>query len=237
MQHRISHDSQLIADYAALIREGVEFPPVRVWWDGERYWLSDGFRRLAAADLECVTDFRAEIRLGSVDDALWDSYAANATHGSRRTLEETEAVIERALGHPNSARLSNVEIARHLHVTEATVRRWRKKLSSSRDEDRVRMVTRKGTTYALHSGVPARNGGARKAKTRRELKAELATMKAGASPTVRRLLAIIEHWVLGQSTPDDLLIAVERVISDTKAAGERSTAERKATVKRGPHGP
>lgn len=46
-QGRITVDAQTVADYAALMLEGVEFPPVRAWCDGTNYWLSDGFQRLA----------------------------------------------------------------------------------------------------------------------------------------------------------------------------------------------
>lgn len=129
MQHRLNPKPEIVEEYRAAIRAGDEFPPVRVWWDGERYWPSDGFSRLAAADLEGVTDFLADVHTGAREDALWDSYGANSTHGSRRSPKETESVIQLALRHPNSAQLSNVEIAKHLHVSEITVRRWRVKLS------------------------------------------------------------------------------------------------------------
>ena len=33
-QHRSSLDAEIVAEYAALMSEGVAFPPVRVWWDG-----------------------------------------------------------------------------------------------------------------------------------------------------------------------------------------------------------
>src|ERR1035438_4485621 len=31
-QHRVALDPSIIAEYASLMREGVTFPPVRVWW-------------------------------------------------------------------------------------------------------------------------------------------------------------------------------------------------------------
>lgn len=41
-QHRAALDVEIIEEYAALMAEGVAFPPLRVWFDGEEYWLSDG---------------------------------------------------------------------------------------------------------------------------------------------------------------------------------------------------
>ena len=72
MQHRIAPDTRLVAEYATLMAEGVEFPPVTVWWDGKVYWLSDGFQRVGAAELAEVPDLRAEIRRGTREDALWE---------------------------------------------------------------------------------------------------------------------------------------------------------------------
>jgi hypothetical protein len=33
-----------IAEYATAMSEGSEFPPMTVFWDGQNYWLADGFR-------------------------------------------------------------------------------------------------------------------------------------------------------------------------------------------------
>lgn len=113
-QHRKTEDADLIAEYAELMHAGVEFPPVRLWWDGADYWLSDGFRRVAAAERVGLGDVAAEVRRGELGDAQWDSYAANATQGTRRSAAETEAVIRLAVAHPNSSGLSTCELARHL---------------------------------------------------------------------------------------------------------------------------
>jgi hypothetical protein len=209
-QHRVALDPSIIAEYASLMREGVTFPPVRVWWDGGYYWLSDGFQRVAAAESADHTQIAAEVLQGTLSDAQWDSYAANAAHGLRRTMAETQAVIERALGHPTAAHLSNVQIAKHLHLPESTVRRWRTVLSSPRGEDGVRIVTRGEITYALNTRNLGKKGGERRASHHRNLRAELEEMKGKGSPTVRPLLNIFGHWALGQSTSTECLEAIEK---------------------------
>jgi hypothetical protein len=85
LQGRAGSNGSIIAEYAKLMRMGVVFPPVRTWFDGDSYWLSDGFQRIAATELVGFREVAAEVFLGTVEDARWDSYAANSVHGLRRT--------------------------------------------------------------------------------------------------------------------------------------------------------
>lgn len=224
-QHRLSTDPSIIEEYSELMRAGVVFPPVTVWWDGKDYWLSDGFQRIAAAERAGLKDLAAEVRQGGLEDALWDSYTANAVHGLRRSPAETKAVIRLALQHPNAANLSNMKIARHLHVPEATVRYWRKRLSSQSCEDGKRTVTRGGVTYSLSTKNIGKQTGTRQVTPRRDLSLELEAMRQKGSPAARRLLNIIGHWALGHSAPDECLVAIERVLKHsglaTTTAGQR----------------
>src|ERR1035438_3280634 len=64
-QHRTLIDSEVVAEYSALMLEGILFPPIRVWWDGNHYWLSDGFHRVAAAEAANLDEVHADVRLGS----------------------------------------------------------------------------------------------------------------------------------------------------------------------------
>ena len=120
------------------------FPPLRVWFDGSQYWLSDGFHRLAAAKRAGFKYVTASVENGSLEDAIWDSYGANSRHGLPRRRLDVIATIQRALLHPHATALSNVQIAKRIGIPETTLRRWRKRLSSPDGEDGVRLVTRKG---------------------------------------------------------------------------------------------
>ena len=213
-QHRVTFDQAVVAEYADSMRHGVTFPPIAVRWDGKAFWLSDGFQRVAAAERASLTEILAQVRSGSLDDAKWDSYAANATHGVRRTVEETELVVRRALQHPNAALFSNVELAKHLHLSEPTLRRWRKKLSSSRDEDVVRLVKRGSSTYQIEvrnigKTVPRSHG-----KSRADLLIGIQPIKENASPRARRMLNIISNWAFGSGPAMDFLNAVERLLRE-----------------------
>lgn len=211
-QHRAAIDLTLVSTYSDLLEEGTIFPPITVWWDGSYYWLTDGFHRTAAAERAGLTEITAEVRTGSLGDAQWDSYSANHCHGLRWSTEEVQRVIELALAHPNASHQSNVQIAKHLHISENTVRRWRKKLSSPRGEDSTRIVTRGASTYLIATKKIGHSRSARRVKSRQDIRQDLEMMKDKGSPTVRRLLAIIGNWALGRSTPMECLDAIERIV-------------------------
>jgi len=213
-QHRTSINPRVVAEYAELMRAGDIFPPIRIWWDDADFWLSDGFQRVAAAEQAGFTEILAEVRRGSQDDAKWDSYAANSTHGMRRTAEETRRVIRLTLAHANATHLSNVELAKHLHLSEATLRRWRKKLSSSHDEDAVRVVKRGKSTYQLVTKQIGAAVRARHDKSVTTLRAGMATMKGRCSPKARRLLNIVDNWAFGGATDAECLDAIERLLRE-----------------------
>jgi hypothetical protein len=200
----------VVKEYAERMLAGDEFPTVRVWFDGEYYWLADGFQRIAAAERTGRKSIRAEVRQGTLNDARWDSYGANRAHGLRGSREDFERAIQRALSHPNSSRLSNVAIAKHLRVSEATVRRWRRRLSSSGDEDRVRLVRRNSSEYTIRTGRIGQRSG--HVKSRAELRGELVEMRRLASPEATAVVNAIGHWVFACATPEDCVRAVEAVL-------------------------
>lgn len=137
-----------IQEYAELMRAGVDFPPVTVYFDGESYWLSDGFHRLQAARQGKPDKvIEAEVIQGTLADAQWHSFSANKSHGLRRTNEDIERVVKAALAHPKAEGLSNYEIAAHCGVDEKTVRKYRNAMRPSTEVPQIRTVTRCGTTY------------------------------------------------------------------------------------------
>ena len=212
LQHRAVIDPEIVAEWSQLMREGTVFPPITVWCDGEVFWLSDGFKRTAAADLAGFTEILAEVRHGSFSDAQWDSYRANAAHGFHLTSSERRQVLRLALEHRNSATLSDVQLAAHLHLARTTFRRWKKELSWPSGQDSLKVVTRGETTYTMSAAnigkASARSEG--HPANRRTLRADLAAMKENSSPIVRPLLAIIEHWVFGRKcSPAQCLNAIE----------------------------
>jgi protein gp37 len=129
IQDRAVLNIETVTQYAEDMLAGIEFPPVVVYYDGEKHWLSQGFHRCAAAEQAAIEMIAAEVRTGTRKDAIWDSAGSNVQHdrsGMRRTESDKERAAEIALSvYPE---LSNVKIAEHVGVNERTVRRARQNL-------------------------------------------------------------------------------------------------------------
>ncbi len=93
---------EIAADYAKAMVEGREFPPVDVFFDGAVYWLADGYHRLLAAESLGLAEIDCTVHDGGLSDAIWFSCSANASHGLRRTRDDVQLAIQRALKHPKS---------------------------------------------------------------------------------------------------------------------------------------
>jgi hypothetical protein len=231
-QGRATISRSVVGRYANAMRAGTEFPPVRIWFDGDNYWLSDGFQRIAAAELIGLPRFRAEIFPGTLEDARWDSYAANSHHGLRRVRADIESVIARALQHPKASQLSNNQIARHLNVPESTLRRWRTKASSPTGEDTSRIVLRGGRSYCMETANIGKGAALRSGEPRSwsRLRGDVRDMKELASSEARMILTIIEKWVTGRSSLTVCLEGIEQAIRDPSIRLP-TIAERKASPK------
>jgi hypothetical protein len=220
-QGRVSLNQSVVDEYAELMKAGTEFPPVRVWFDGNNYWLSDGFQRVAAAESIGVKRIAAEILSGSLEDARWDCYAANSRHGLRRTPADIALVIEGALQHPEGSQLSNNQIAQHLNIPEATLRRWRKRLSSSNGEDTTRMAVRDGKAYCIEITKIGKAGGRRSNRPNSwtRLRQDLRSINDLASPKARAVLRVIDTWVNGDASSTVFLEGIEMTIAELHSPG------------------
>ncbi len=74
VQARCQPDWVAISEYANTMKVAGKdgWPAVVVFFDGEVYWLADGFHRITAArDYAELPTFQADIRQGSKHDAQW----------------------------------------------------------------------------------------------------------------------------------------------------------------------
>ena len=128
-QPRAQLDFFTIGEYAQAMRDGTQFPPVVVFYDGSAYWLADGFHRVRAAQQAGLTEIGADLRQGSRRDAVLYSVGANASHGMRRTNEDKRRAVMTLLGDAEWAQWSSAEIARRCNVTHPFVSTLRNALS------------------------------------------------------------------------------------------------------------
>jgi len=148
-QARVEINNQVVADYAEGIKAGIEFPPIVAFHDGVDYWLADGFHRFHAHRHATRTSISAEVRGGTVRDAILYSLGANGTHGLQRTNADKRKCVETMLRDPEWAKWSDSKIAKVVSVDHKTVASHRESiLGNSQDtKSAVRTVERAGKTY------------------------------------------------------------------------------------------
>lgn len=167
-QARAVISETVIGEYAEALERGDAFPPIDVYYDGEAYWLADGFHRLRAAARVGQDTIVATVHPGGKREALLHALGANETHGHRRTDADRRHAVTLMLNDPEWQLWNNSEIARQCHVSEHLVRLNRRELEPARETkatpEPARKVTRGGKTYTMRTG---KIGGAtpRKPKT------------------------------------------------------------------------
>ena len=186
-QPRAKIDQAVCDDYGERMKAGEKFPAIDVFFDGEHYWLADGFHRVQAYVMAVPGEaIECNLYQGTLQDAQWHSYSVNKTHGVRRTNPDKERVVKAALAHPNADNLSNYQIAEHCGVSESMVRKHRRHKgdTSSTLKTQMREVTRGDTTYqqnTTHIGKPTKKGKGKGRKQRKRISSDAATPVLGHS--------------------------------------------------------
>lgn len=146
-QSRASVCAETVREYAEALTDGAKLPPVVVFFDGAAYWLADGFHRLHANRQIGAAAIEAEVRDGTVDDAIVHSCGANQTHGLRRSNEDKRRSVLTMLAKRGD--WSDNRIAKHVGVDHKTVSAHRASiLGNSQDAaPSLRTVERNGKTY------------------------------------------------------------------------------------------
>ena len=120
-QARAAMDPAAVGDYADALRAGAKFPPAVAYYDGQSYWLADGFHRLEAHRAAGLEEMPCVVRQGTLRDAILFSVGANTTHGLRRTNADKRRSVERLLLDEEWRQWSDAEIARRTSVDPKTV--------------------------------------------------------------------------------------------------------------------
>ena len=122
-QPRVEMSQKIVDEYATEMAEGADFPPVSVMYDGDKYWLYDGFHRYHAACQLGREWIPAQVKEGTREEAVWESLGANKTHGLRREHRDKANAVRKALsvwpGRTDSY------IAAHIGVDHKTVTKHR----------------------------------------------------------------------------------------------------------------
>ena len=119
-QPRGGIDADTVSRYAQMRREGRSPPAVVVFYDGEHYWLADGFHRVAGSLEAGFSDQPAEVRQGTQRDAIFYSLGANAYHGLALSKGDRQRAAIRLLLDEEWSQLSSRAIAQHVGFRSKT---------------------------------------------------------------------------------------------------------------------
>ena len=125
-QPRANLNHDVISEYTAELIGGTRFPPVMVYYDGEVYWLADGFHRYRAHEQAGFESINCEVNQGSRRDAVLASVGVNAKHGLRRTNADKRRAVTKLLEDDEWSKWSDHEIARRCQVSSMLVGKVRK---------------------------------------------------------------------------------------------------------------
>jgi hypothetical protein len=140
VQQRVSLNEQCTTEYADEIRNGVKFPPMVVFDDGETLILSDGRHRYEAYLLAGVDTVEVIIIKGSQRDAILHATGANGLHGLRMTNLDKRKAVSTLLTDQEWRNWSDEKIAKHCFVSSAFVGKLRKTLTlNGLESDPVRI--------------------------------------------------------------------------------------------------
>lgn len=133
-QSRVAIDPETVERYGELMRDGVKFDPITVFYDGVRYWVADGWHRSGGAGWASKKSIACLVYQGTKEDAVLYSTSANARHGKAMTNADKRKCVETVLG--MRPEWSDRAIADHVgvgHQLVGTVRRQLDESSSSTD--------------------------------------------------------------------------------------------------------
>ena len=120
-----------VSQYAALMKDGVIFPPIVVF--GEENILGDGWHRFSAHRLNKQTEIMAERKEGGAREARLYSYQAN-NHGLPPTPKERIANANYLLTDSEWSQWPDARIAAHVGLDRTTVWRMRKTLGAAKKQ-------------------------------------------------------------------------------------------------------
>lgn len=132
-QMRAKIDESVVSQYAEHMEAGDVFPDVLLFHDKEtkKHYLVKGFHRVAAHLKLGHKSVPAEVKAGTLHDAILEALRDNATHGLQRTNADIKKAISTMLQDPEWSQWSNTVIAQNLHVRQQRVAELRPKFKNA----------------------------------------------------------------------------------------------------------
>jgi hypothetical protein len=151
LQPRAKMDTAIIDEYTESMKRGDSFPAVVVFKVGEDYFLVDGYHRYLAVQGAKFDKILADVRIGTMRDAVLFSAGVNATHGIRRTNEDKRRAVLTLLRDKEWKDWADTKIAATCNVSVDLVATVRKASLGETDSHRrtIRKVERAGKVVKM----------------------------------------------------------------------------------------
>lgn len=137
---RLKLDQRWIEALAKAIRQDWKLPPVVCFddGDGKNYWLADGSDRLEAAQLAEQETILADIRQGSIQEAISYSQSGSQSNDEKRQVVERFLRLLESMGDEEKKYWSNKEIAAYCAVSNTYVSQRMKKVGYKQPSNLLR---------------------------------------------------------------------------------------------------
>ena len=146
----------VIFEYTELIEDGGQFPPLKVFDDGQNLILADGRHRYEAYQLVEIDMVPVEIIKGTERDAILYAVGANADHGLRRTNADKRYAVKTMLKDKEWGEWSDGVIALKVRVSQAFVSKVRRELTQNGFEFSSKRIGKDGRMLET-SNIGSRN--------------------------------------------------------------------------------
>jgi len=131
----------VVKEYMALMQDGVEFPPVEIVREGDKYYLVDGFHRVECHERAGEKNIYAYVETGSLKGAIWKSFGANKTHGQPLSSSERKQIVLKILDDPRWKKVTQQKIAKHVGVTQGRVSQIRQEyLAAKKEREKAKKI-------------------------------------------------------------------------------------------------
>lgn len=201
-QPRAQLFEHVVVEYCEDMKQGATFPPVIIYYDGEEYWLADGFHRVRAKEATGAKEITAEVYFGTQRDAVLYAVGANAAHGMRRTNADKRRSVERLLRDYEWKKWSDNEIARQAYVSQPFVSKLRAEIySNSFDSDfSIRTVKRSGKTFPVDTTNIGQSSSSQFSKTSKRQRTRKQVNTSTQKPLVTEPKRVVKGdiWKLGK---------------------------------------
>lgn len=133
-QARADINLEIVINYSEALLEGAIFPPVTVFFDGDHYYLADGFHRYLANEHANSPNIECTVINGTLREAILFSLSANYDHGLHRTNSDKRKAVVTMLEDFEWTDWSDREIAKWCKVSHKLVATIRNEMGIKKTE-------------------------------------------------------------------------------------------------------